>query len=104
MRQLRIASSAAALVLLAGCAGESTPPAPSAGAQADAAPGVCRPDAAAALVGRDRIGDDEAKRLTGATLVRQIAPGDPVTADFRAERVTIETDPATGKIVTASCV
>lgn len=114
MRRLPIACSAAVLVLLAACQGASTPsvppssppspPPPDANAQVDAPAGPCRSSDAAALVGRGRISDDEAKRLTGATLVRQIAPGDPVTSDFRVERVTIETDPATGKIVSASCV
>lgn len=42
-------------------------------------------------------------QLTGATIVRQIKPGNPVTMDFRQERVTIETDEKTGKIVRASC-
>lgn len=64
---------------------------------------VCKPEAAQALVGRDKVTDDEAMQLTGATLVRQIKPGDPVTMDFRQERVTIETDEKTGKIVRASC-
>ncbi|WP_245298469.1 I78 family peptidase inhibitor [Sinorhizobium sp. A49] len=41
--------------------------------------------------------------MTGATFVRQLKPGDPATMDFRQERVTIETDPATGKIVRAMC-
>ncbi len=63
----------------------------------------CRNDAAAALAGRDRVTDEEAKRLTGATIVRQIKPGQPVTLDYRQERVTIETDPKTGKIVRAFC-
>lgn len=66
-------------------------------------PGVCDPAAAESLAGRDAISDEEAKERTGATAVRQIAPGDPVTMDFREERVTIETDPASGKIVRASC-
>ncbi|WP_019171827.1 I78 family peptidase inhibitor [Pseudaminobacter salicylatoxidans] len=73
---------------------------------ADAAgpkPGLCDRQAAEVLAGRDRITDDEAKRLTGATMVRQVKPGDPVTMDFRQERVTIETDPNTGKIVRAVC-
>lgn len=65
--------------------------------------GICRQDAAQVLAGRDRITDDEAKRSTGATIVRQIKPGDPVTMDLRRERVTIETDAATGKIVRAFC-
>ncbi|WP_245441356.1 I78 family peptidase inhibitor [Neorhizobium tomejilense] len=42
-------------------------------------------------------------RLTGATIVRQIRPDQMVTHDFRGNRVTIETDPATGRIVRATC-
>jgi hypothetical protein len=66
-------------------------------------PGLCRQDAAQMLTGKQRVSDRRAKRLTGASIVRQIRPGDPVTMDFRRERVTIETNPATGRIVRASC-
>lgn len=66
-------------------------------------PGVCKRDAAEALTGKKRVSDDEAKRLTGATIVRQIAPNSPVTMDFRQERVTVETDPATDTISRAYC-
>lgn len=65
--------------------------------------GICKNEAAQALTGKDRLTDAEAMRLTGATIVRQIKPGDGVTMDFRQERVTIETDPATGKITRAMC-
>ncbi|MBB6189935.1 hypothetical protein FHS51_000138 [Sphingobium wenxiniae] len=47
--------------------------------------------------------DEQAMQKTGATIVRQIAPGQGVTMDYRQERVTIETDPGTGKIVRAAC-
>jgi hypothetical protein len=88
--------SAAFLFLgMAGC--QQEPPA------VEAQISICKDDAAKTLVGRDRITDDEAKQLTGATIVRQVRPGDPVTMDFRQERVTIETDEKTGKIVRASC-
>lgn len=73
----------------------------SVGASAQA--GACDPAAAEALVGRDRVTDDQARQSTGATLVRQVGPGDPVTMDFQPDRVTIETDPATGRIVRAAC-
>jgi hypothetical protein len=66
-------------------------------------PAACRPEAAQALAGKGALSDTEARRLTGASLVRQIQPGQPVTMDFRQERVTIETDARTGKIVRASC-
>ncbi len=51
----------------------------------------------------DRISDAQAMKLTGATTVRQIRPGQGVTMDYRLERVTIETDPKTGKILRAMC-
>jgi hypothetical protein len=66
-------------------------------------PGLCRQDAAQMLAGRQRVSDRRAKRLTGASIVRQISPGDPITMDFRRERVTIETNSATGRIVRAYC-
>ena len=65
--------------------------------------GLCRPEAAASLVGKPRVTDAQAMQLTGATIVRQIKPGDAVTMDFRQERVTVETDAGTGKITRAMC-
>ncbi|MCA0422578.1 MAG: hypothetical protein LCH61_04505 [Proteobacteria bacterium] len=65
--------------------------------------GICDPGAAKRLVGRPTITDDEAKRLTGAGSVRQIALGQPVIQNYSNTRLTIETDPATGRITAASC-
>lgn len=92
------ATVAASLLLLAvaGCQKEQD-------SNAGQTASLCKPEAAEALVGKDRVSDDEAKQMTGATIVRQLKPGDPATMDFRQERVTIETDPATGKIIRASC-
>ena len=39
--------------------------------------------------------------LTGGTIVRRIAPGDPTTKDYRIERVTVMV--ADGRVVSASC-
>lgn len=66
-------------------------------------PGACSEDAAETLAGKARISDAEAQQITGATIVRQIRPGQGVTMDYRRERVTIETNPKTGKIVRAYC-
>jgi len=66
-------------------------------------PGVCNPAAAEALASKNRISNRRAKQLTGATIVRQIKPGQGVTMDYRRERVTIETDPKTRKIARAFC-
>ena len=100
----KLAAVAAVLLLpllLAACQAESKRPSAEAGAPEKQA--VCNRDAADALVGKDRVTDEQAKKLTGATLVRQINPNSPVTMDFRQERVTIETDPASNKIVRAYC-
>ncbi|APF38936.1 Peptidase inhibitor I78 family [Chelatococcus sambhunathii] len=67
------------------------------------APGPCRPEATSGLVGKPKPADDEAKQITGATAVRQIAPGQPVTMDYAPARVTVETDPRTGRVVRAFC-
>jgi hypothetical protein len=67
------------------------------------APGICNGVAAQRLIGKATPSDAEAMRLTGATLVRQIAPGDAVTHDLRDNRVTIETDPTSGRVTNAMC-
>jgi hypothetical protein len=90
------ATLALATLLITGCSAQQ--PAPEGGA-----PSLCRQDAAAALTGKNRISDADARQATGASIVRQIQPGQGVTMDYRRERVTIETDPNTGKIVRASC-
>jgi len=94
-RHLAVFAAALLSLGLAGC--QKEPPI------AEASEGTCKPEAAQALVGRDRVTDEQAKQLTGATIVRQVKPGDPVTMDFREDRVTIETDADTGKIVRATC-
>jgi len=88
-----IATLLAGVPLLASCAtagqGEATAP-------------VCRPKAAAMLVGSVAPGDARVKRRTGATLIRRIAPGDMVTQDFRENRITLTIDRA-GKVVDSRC-
>ncbi|MBE1202714.1 I78 family peptidase inhibitor [Aminobacter carboxidus] len=96
MIDLRLAAGVATtMIVLAGCQNEPAVGQPTSG--------ICDGTAAESIAGKDRIADDEVKRLTGATIVRQHKPGDPATMDFRQERVTVETDPATGKIVRAFC-
>ena len=89
------AMAVAALPILVGCARQPTAQAP--------ATGICNVAAAQSLVGRIRPGDSDVMRLTGATIVRQSTPGDPVTHDLRDNRVTVETDPASGRVVGARC-
>ncbi|MBY3384071.1 hypothetical protein HFN92_35315 [Rhizobium laguerreae] len=75
----------------------------SAGTTARMPGGHCDAAAARTLVGNPRPTDGDAKHRTGATTVRQIAPGQPVTHDYREGRVTVETDPASGRVVGATC-
>ncbi|QNA84999.1 hypothetical protein G4G27_14085 [Sphingomonas sp. So64.6b] len=86
--------AAAALLALAGCTTD-TPQTP--------VSGVCNVAAAQRLVSEIKPTDIDAMRLTGATIVRQISPGDPVTHDLRHNRVTIETDPASARVLRATC-
>ncbi len=76
---------------------------PAAAFAAPAKTKTCNAQAAQKLVGKKKPSDARAKRLTGAVSVRQIGPGDMVTMDFREDRITIETDPASGKVVRAKC-
>lgn len=94
---LPVIAAAGLGVVLSACAPSTTTEAPV------AEEGPCRPEAASQLVGRPKPTDAAARQLTGATAVRQIAPGQPVTMDYSPARVTIETDPRTGRVVRAAC-
>ncbi|MBY5645538.1 I78 family peptidase inhibitor [Rhizobium leguminosarum] len=72
-------------------------------AGSDVSSGRCDPVAARTLVGQPKLTDEEAKQRTGAIIVRQIAPGQPVTHDFRDNRVTLGNDPISGRVVGATC-
>ncbi len=63
----------------------------------------CIADQAAALVGQSNLTEAQIKEKTKAQMVRMVAPGQPVTMDYREERVTVTVDPATKKVVQASC-
>lgn len=109
-RRLALAAVPAILLGLAACS--STPSdqtaepdttAPPPPAQQTAQPGKCKPDAAGGLVGKPKQSDAQAKRLTGATVVRQLGPNDAATMDLNPDRITIVTDPATNRVTQASC-
>ena len=63
----------------------------------------CIADQAAALVGQSNLTEAQIKEKTKAQMVRMVAPDQPVTMDYREERVTVTVDPATKKVVQASC-
>lgn len=62
---------------------------------------ACRADAAATLIGEPAPDDATIQRRTGSASVRRLAPGDPTTRDYRAERITVTV--ADGRVITASC-
>lgn len=47
-------------------------------------------------------GVERASEATGSAVVRVVRPGEAVTMDFRADRLTISLD-ANGKVVSARC-
>jgi len=47
-------------------------------------------------------GAERAREATGSEVVRVVRPGEAVTMDFRADRLTIVLD-AAGKVVSARC-
>ncbi|MDM1487621.1 I78 family peptidase inhibitor [Acinetobacter towneri] len=63
----------------------------------------CVPEAAAKLVGKTELSEAEIKAITQAEIVRMVAPDQPVTMDYRMNRVTVVIDPKTRIIVQASC-
>lgn len=82
------------LPAFAACSSETgSPPSPQA---------VCKASAAEKLAGLKPT-DEEVLLLTKAKSLRRIEPGMMVTDDFRVDRVTIETDAKTGRIVSAKC-
>lgn len=87
---------AVAALLTAGCA---TAPAAEAGGS-----GKCDAAPAQKLIGRSRSAQvgAEARRLSGATALRWIAPGTMVTMDYREDRVNLRVD-AAGKVVRVDC-
>lgn len=92
IRTLPLAALAAALA--AGCV---------AVVPAEPAPGACRAEDAAKLVGQVDPGEEALKALTGASTVRMAGPHQALTMDYRFDRVTVIKDPVTTRILRASC-
>ena len=63
----------------------------------------CVAEEAKRLVGKSNLTEANIKALTKAQTVRMVKPGQPVTMDYRAERVTVTVDPKTNQIIQASC-
>lgn len=95
IRLLSIVAAATLFPVLAGCIAGATSDTPVAG--------KCDASRAQALIGKPKPTDVVAKQQSGATIVRQIQSGQMVTQDYNEGRVTIETDPASGLVVRATC-
>ncbi|AXY59828.1 I78 family peptidase inhibitor [Acinetobacter sp. WCHAc010052] len=68
-----------------------------------AAQSKCVSEQATALIGQPKLTEAQIQKKTGAKTVRLVQPGQPVTMDYREDRVTVTVDPETGKVVHASC-
>lgn len=66
-------------------------------------PSECVAEQASQLVGQSNLSEAQIKQLTKANTVRIVSPTQPMTMDYRFDRVTVVVDPATKKIVKASC-
>lgn len=63
----------------------------------------CVADQAKTLIGQSNLTEAQMKAVTQAQIVRLVKPGQPVTMDYRAERVTVTVNPANNTIVQANC-
>lgn len=63
----------------------------------------CVSEEATKLVGQTGLSEAVIKTKTKSETVRMVSPGQPVTLDYRSNRVTVVTDPQTKIIVQASC-
>lgn len=63
----------------------------------------CLAEEAKVLVGQTGLTDVQIKQKTQSEIIRRIAPGQPVTMDYRANRITVTIDPVTKKITQANC-
>lgn len=63
----------------------------------------CIAEQAATLVGQAKLSDEQIKAISAAEIVRRVGPNQPVTMDYRENRVTVLIDPETQVIGQASC-
>lgn len=63
----------------------------------------CVPEKANTLIGQAKLTEDQIKAISQAQIVRLVKPGQPVTMDYRVERVTVTVNPINQKIIQATC-
>ena len=64
---------------------------------------LCLAEQAQQLIGQKLMSEDKIKAQTQAEIVRVVGPNQPVTLDYRDNRVTLLVNPATQVIERASC-
>ena len=63
----------------------------------------CRPEQAQTLVGQKLMSEEHIKNLTHASIIRVVGPKQPVTMDYREERITLLVNPTTKIIESSNC-
>lgn len=63
----------------------------------------CLPKQSKDLVGQQNLSDEQIKQATQSEIIRRVAPGQPVTMDYRNNRVTVVIEHTSKKIVQANC-
>ena len=96
----------ATVLTLAACAGNGqTPAAPGAPAAAAAAPGgLCNAQPAQVVLGQSSTASvvESARVRSGARMARILRPGQTITKEFNAQRLSLQVD-GNGRIITARC-
>lgn len=104
MRTMAMIVAGGAALLLAGCMTDGDRDRPGRPGHGPGPGRECRADRGQSMIGRPA--DDRAiasiRRATHSRTVRVVHPGQPVTMDFRPDRLTVEVDNR-NRIVSARC-
>ena len=63
----------------------------------------CVAEEAVKLVGQTGLTDEQIKQSTKAQVIRRVGPNQPVTMDYRVDRITVTIEPITKIITHANC-
>ncbi|OTG82451.1 DUF333 domain-containing protein [Acinetobacter sp. ANC 4648] len=63
----------------------------------------CLPEEAQKLIGQSGLSDAQIQQKTQSSMIRTVTPNDPVTMDYRENRITVTIDPKSKKIIQATC-